>query len=1558
MIRIQFKAFIFGLVLVGPALAFGKQNAAEASLYSSFAPVSAVTATTKKLSFINHGFALKAEFDSSGVRYLPLNQAAMSWEWKLSFDKIEGSNTKLDSVSPQIRNNRIEYQRGDFVEWYTNGPQGIEQGFTLQNNPRPDSESLKLTMNMSGTLVGESENNKLTVKDKNNETILQYAKLHTYDARHRSLPSALYVEGSKLIISVDLRNAVFPIVIDPTTTTTQLVIDSAQANARFGASMLSQLDVNGDGITDLLVGAPLFDGSKYDEGAAFLYLGQANSPGSSSPTSIATSHAWSFVANTPDARFATDMVNLGDINNDGLDDVAISAPYDGENAIGAIYVFLGNVSTGLESEPFQVIFSESNQVGSGFGSAITSFPDQNGDGISELIIGSPLLDWPDFDLTDNKHDGIDAGLVSYYQSSESGYVLKSNLGPDESSTRANSKFGSSLSRWAKNSVDGPPFVVVGAPGFSSSDALVSQGAAFILKLNVAGLLIIDPNHSMVGDSAGSSAGFSVAVLTQANNATRTTVAIGAPTENNGIFGSAGAVYLYNFNKTTPTPVAQRAKKITIPKANASFGARLFAIPDKGPLANSESDLKDELMVAAPGFTLEGNRVGAVFTYISKNLNYSDNFSWWQAERQIGNGFGNAFSDVNIFHNDIQSEYVLSNSITTGKQFLGGKVSSIFMNELGDILTPAIDYFPANGNNVGNLAGTSFATGDINDDGFEDLVIGLPGFSDGRRGKIEIYLSTGSPKLSHQPIQLYGDANSFGFGTTLLVHDFNNDNAADIVVGAPNYTDTSTGNYQGGAVYLYMGVPNAVVGSILAPTQVIIGNNSMLGSSLAATNYKGDGTSELIVGAKNHLSQKNSQVLFGAGAVLVYDFITTKIIPDGEVDEVDVYEFIQSGDPIFAPKPQSGAHFGFSLAVVGDYNLDGKNEFVVGAPYQDYILNSATLEDAGAAYVIFEDLSLTKTLRTPEKNAQFGWTVASAGKLDTNPGDEILISAINSGANKPGTVSLFLSSSLTGIASTTQTANRIFSINSPLAKFGSFIYGTQDINNDGVNDLIVGAPSYSPFDNPFDTNTNSFGGVFYFLSQYNQETNKVEVYDSAVDGIAVPNKTGTSFGEVIGTITDQNNDGKRDLLISAPGHDDVTNSGIVYVVENSDALYLQAKPVNASPSTGETVDSYTIQEDGEVVLNGVLSNDTDDADITELELVTVKFSDKLSGYFLPENGKYTYIPNPSTYPSPQDLVELRLNGQYRGEILFENGEYKYIPEPDFYGLVLLDYLVKDANNGNSWGPILITVQPVADTPIVEDAEYSIDPENRFSQVLKGTDIDRDQLEFEIVSHPQFGSVTLVKTNNGNTLFDYVPDKNKNTGIVQFTYRAYDGQLYSETKTITLSFNGNNATPSVPELVSPTIDKLVTSKKLLLEWKPSIDPDGDDIQYTIHYCNNADFIGCNNTPKITAPSGKTNKLSVASAASGVLAMFGLLGSRTRREKFLRVTAILMLSITLYACGEGDKEDEATEIETLSYPITLPSTAGAELKYFWKITASDGSRQITSPVWQFYLKTSAAN
>uniref|UniRef100_A0A182RM65 Uncharacterized protein n=1 Tax=Anopheles funestus TaxID=62324 RepID=A0A182RM65_ANOFN len=155
-----------------------------------------------------------------------------------------------------------------------------------------------------------------------------------------------------------------------------------QFGSGFG-STLASADINGDGRLDLLVGAPNYF-NRTDGGAVYVYLNRGSS---------FVQQYDQRLTGRLESRFGTAIANCGDLNHDGLDDIAIGAPYEASGT-GRVYIHFGTKDGALSPEPVQTIDPTELFANGGrtFGSSLAGGHDLDGNSYPDLIVGSYASD--------------------------------------------------------------------------------------------------------------------------------------------------------------------------------------------------------------------------------------------------------------------------------------------------------------------------------------------------------------------------------------------------------------------------------------------------------------------------------------------------------------------------------------------------------------------------------------------------------------------------------------------------------------------------------------------------------------------------------------------------------------------------------------------------------------------------------------------------------------------------------------------------------------------------------------------------------------------------------------------------------------------------------------------------------------------------------------------------------------------------------------------------------------------------------------------------------------
>ncbi|MBN1667388.1 MAG: FG-GAP repeat protein [Anaerolineales bacterium] len=155
-------------------------------------------------------------------------------------------------------------------------------------------------------------------------------------------------------------------------------------------------DVNGDGLGDVLVGAPMAGDKSnpnfvHGEGKAYLILGKPESQWPETPASLAEAEA-SFLGCKLPSMTARQLYTAGDVNGDGYDDFLISGWKCGNYYQGKAYLFLGrpNIDWGIDYPVEQADASFLGEYELDFASYyVSTVGDVNGDGFDDFLVTSP-----------------------------------------------------------------------------------------------------------------------------------------------------------------------------------------------------------------------------------------------------------------------------------------------------------------------------------------------------------------------------------------------------------------------------------------------------------------------------------------------------------------------------------------------------------------------------------------------------------------------------------------------------------------------------------------------------------------------------------------------------------------------------------------------------------------------------------------------------------------------------------------------------------------------------------------------------------------------------------------------------------------------------------------------------------------------------------------------------------------------------------------------------------------------------------------------------------------
>jgi VCBS repeat-containing protein len=160
-----------------------------------------------------------------------------------------------------------------------------------------------------------------------------------------------------------------------------------------------------------------------------------------------------------------------------------------------------------------------------------------------------------------------------------------------------------------------------------------------------------------------------------------------------------------------------------------------------------------------------------------------------------------------------------------------------------------------------------------------------------------------------------------------------------------------------------------------------------------------------------------------------------------------------------------------------------------------------------------------------------------------------------------------------------------------------------------------------------------------------------------------------------------------------------------------------------------------------------------------------------------------------------LTAREIQGPAHGSlVLVPSGAFAYNPEPGFTGTDSFTYVANDGELDSETATATLIVTRENGAPVAVDDSYAVGEDNTLAVaaamgVLENdTDPDGDPLQASAVTQPSHGELTL----NADGSFDYVPAANYH-GSDSFTYRVSDGELTSNTATVTITINPVNDAP---------------------------------------------------------------------------------------------------------------------------------------------------------------------
>ncbi len=836
-------------------------------------------------------------------------------------------------------------------------------------------------------------------------------------------------------------------------------------------------------------------------------------------------------------KFGSYPCSLGDLDGDGIIDIAVGAQNDddGGSGRGAVWILFlnsdGTVKSHQKISDTQGGFTGTLQNWDSFGTGIENLGDLDNDGVIDLAVGAF-----------QDHDGPHGAVWILFMNSNG--TVKSH----QKINGFNGGFTGQLDTgdWfafpnSLGDLDGDGVIDIAVSAGKDDDGGTDRGAIWILFMNSNGTV---KSHQKISDTQGGFTGI------LADNDL-----FGSRTETIGDLDGDGVVDI----------VASGA-------LNDDGG------PNRGAIwilyLNSNGTVKSHQKIS----DLEGNFTGVLLD--------NDNF-------------GHGFRNLGDIDNDGVVDLLVGASGDDTAGTTVGAFWFLYLNADGTVkshqkMLPDTPEFPATMSPWDSIGAAMSGMVDVNQDGFLDFVLGSSGDDDGgdARGAVWVlFMDYPQPDLPVQvkSFQKISDTQG-GFsgiltdGDTLKspipIGDLDGDGNNDIIAGADG--DDDGGSTRGALWVMFLNSDGTVKShQKISDTQggftgtLVNGNRFGIGLENIG-DLDGDGNNDVAAGAR-----------FGDGGNVWILFLNSN-------GTVKSHQKITEGVGGFTGDLDIGDQFGIHIANLGDFNNDGINDLIVTARGDD-----DGVQDAGAIWLLYMNTNgtvkshqkisatqgnFTGTLDTVD---QFGNGASPIGDIDGDGIIDIAVGAWNDddgGTDKGAVWILFMNSNGT-VKSHQKISDTTGGLTYPMydgSNFGSSVKSTGDLDFDGIPEITVGVRRHVE-------NNKQTGAVYLLFLNSDGTVKSQQIFSAENSGFAGMLDIGDSFGANHNVSSDIDKDGRLDLLIASAGDDDGGNNRgatwILYLDYITD-IHVDTNLGDDFNGGGSREDAYeTIQKGIDEAING-------------------------------------------------------------------------------------------------------------------------------------------------------------------------------------------------------------------------------------------------------------------------------------------------------------------------------------------------------------------------------------
>ncbi len=964
-------------------------------------------------------------------------------------------------------------------------------------------------------------------------------------------------------------------------------------------------DVNGDGLADVIVGDSGADPHGNNSGSTYVVFGKTSEFDAVLDLSSLDGQT-GFRLDGEEADSSSGITSVGDINGDGFDDVIINAPGANKQpysyySSGARYVVFGKAS-GFDAHMDLSSLDGNNGFrlnGPANTLSISSAGDINGDGFDDVFIGSRVF---------SRYSSFDTGYVLFGKAS--GFDAAMDIGDLNGQNGFQLSFGglyasTSFSRAGDVNGDGFDDLIVGVQeGYN-------QGSSYLVLGKASGFSpILSYSDSSIGvrfdgEAKGDFFGDPISSAGDVNSDGFDDLIIGATgTDPNG--ENSGSSYIifgrseFHSDETIRGTPGDDVLTGTVGKDHFEAGDGNDSMAGLGGadtfLAGNGDDIlkvadldfqladggagMDTLELTGGGLTMNladlQGRIDQIETIdltgdgdntLSFSLNDFLDLSTSASSRTItvegntgdhvqvldGNWVdGGTDQNYRVFmHNGatLRVDRSVDTDIVAGQGIFDlGTLDGSNGFRLDSTFISAIPGVP-----VGSSVSSA---GDINGDGFDDVIIGAPNTYLDHRDSVSDFVVLGKASGFDAQMDLSKLDGSNGFRLDLAAGsgetvsnagDVNGDGFDDVIIGASYPAPNGLSDF--GSSYVVLGKASGFDSQM--DLSKLDGSNGFrmvdavysAGMPVSsAGDINGDGFDDVILGSSSAGSHSSgsSYVVFGRASGF-----------DASMNLAS----LNGNDGFRLDGAAQNDDSGVSVSGAGDVNGDGFDDVIVGAAGAD-----PHGEGSGSSYVVFGRASgfdASMNLASLNGNNGFrldgvaegdllGGVVSNAGDVNGDGFDDVIVSATGADPNGDNSGSSYV---VFGRASGFDASMNLSSLDGSngfrldgAAKYdhsGQSVSGAGDVNGDGYDDVIIGVPQSGPY-----LRSGSSYVVFGKASGFDATLNLDDLDGNngfRVDGASV----GDYLGSSVSAAGDVNGDGFDDLLVGATGVDSFGSSYIIF-----------------------------------------------------------------------------------------------------------------------------------------------------------------------------------------------------------------------------------------------------------------------------------------------------------------------------------------------------------------------------------------------------------------------------